>query len=156
MKALPLNQLLWFKLILILGLAACDDDFNPAQFDEIELTRLLAADSAKTWILTHGGSDPLMDCELDNQLNLLRTALGDTLGYNKTTGTMLCAGENEGTLEFGLWALQDNAVKDSLVTIVNGDSSFHAIEFITSQTLTLTYQSSNGVQELTYSFVPYP
>ncbi len=141
---------------MLVGLEACDDDFNPAQFDEVELTQLLASDSAKTWILTSRVADPLMSCELDNELNLLRMPIGDTLGYSKTTGDMVCTGEMAGVLVFGLWTVQDNAIKDSLVTIINGDSSFHAIEFITSQTLTLTYQGTNGVQELTYSFSPTP
>ena len=115
------------------------------------MIRLLAGDSLKTWILTERPSNPLLDCELDNQLNLFVAALGDTLGYSKNTGVELCSGEIEGILQFGLWTVQDNQVKDSLVTILNGDSSFHAIEFITSQTLTLTYQNGGSSQQLTYS-----
>ncbi len=149
-----------YRLCLVTALSfclmSCDDDFNEAQFDDVELTRLLAGDSAKTWILTSRLDDPLQQCELDDQLHLLREALGDTLAYSKETGMELCNGESLGILEFGLWSLADNAVKDSLITIIDGDSTFHAIEFITSQTLTLNYQTANGSQQLTYSYTPHP
>jgi len=149
-----------YRICLVIALSfylmSCDDDFNEAQFDEVELTRLLAGDSAKSWVLSSRPDDPLQECELDDQLNLLREALGDTLGYSKETGVELCASETLGIVEFGLWSLADNAVKDSLITIIDGDSTFHAIEFITSQTLMLNYQTANGSQQLTYSYTPQP
>jgi len=160
------------RLITALGLAAllsvfsCADDDAPANLEDAELQRLLAADSAKTWQRLsrkeNGTSKMLPDCETDNVLIFsLAESSEDTITINYETGPLLCSSESDSLIFQGAWDIFSSDITevfDSLRLVIDGDTSLRNIDFITSQMLMLSYEEDASGQIVqvveSYEFIP--
>ncbi|MGI9543676.1 MAG: hypothetical protein ACR2MX_10485 [Cyclobacteriaceae bacterium] len=159
-----LTSLFGFAIPLLVF--ACASDDAPANLEDAELQRLLAADSAKVWQRMsrreNGTNTTLPDCEIDNVLIFsLAESSEDTVTINYETGPLLCSGESDSLIFQGAWDIFSSdipEVYDSLRLIIAGDTSLRNIDFITSQMLMLSYEEEASGQVVqvveSYQFIP--
>ena len=148
-----LKNIWHFIAIWVLTISCISEDVNNS-FTADELRQLLASDSAKVWNLSDRQPDALMECELDDQLIFWRNqTVEDSITLSFTHGTLLCPGQDSVRYQ-GDWDLLDALTADTLVVIIDGDTSKMAIDFITSQSLQLSYQLNGDLIEEAFSFMP--
>lgn len=153
-------------LAILLSVFACASDDAPANLEDEELQRLLAADSAKVWQRMtrkeNGTNTMFSDCDTDNLLIFsLAESAEDTITINYETGPMLCPSESDSLIFQGAWDIFSSEIPviyDSLRLIIDGDTSLRNIDFITSQMLMLSYEQDASGQVIqvveSYQFIP--
>ena len=147
------NLACFFIPMLLLG-SCISEDINDS-FTDPELRQLLANDSAKVWTLTDRQPDALMPCESDDLLIFWRSEIiNDSITLKFTNGELLCQGQTDSLLYEGSWDLLEATSADTLLVIIDGDTNKRAIDFITSQSLQLSYQIGNDQVIEFFSFTP--
>lgn len=119
-----------------------------------QVTFLIATDSFKSWVLTErviDNSSNLLSCETDDILLMLNPAeVQDTTTFRYITGTIPCPDQPDGIIYEGYWEALDSLNASYLLWVIDGDTSFRNVEFITSQFLRFSYQ--DGSVKITEDF----
>lgn len=148
----------FFGLGLMFLLNACSNDEAAFNFETSELERLLASDSSKSWIrlsrVENGQPQSLADCEIDELLIFSQPeSAEDSITVNYETGPVRCSGQADSIIFQGSWDIVAGDLPvtyDSIRFAIEGDTTLRNIDFITSQSLTLSFiegQSSTQVTE---------
>ncbi|MDN5203211.1 hypothetical protein QQ008_17610 [Fulvivirgaceae bacterium BMA10] len=145
-----ISRIIFFTTVLLIMVLACEKDEQKAGFTITEVKRLLAGDSVKTWIRTvrreSGTLINLQDCERNDSLKFILAKdniIKDSLLYH--TG---CQSE---PLILGNWSVvnaRDLPNTDSLLYIVNDDTTYRTIKNITSQILTISFTETTNQTEI--------
>ena len=133
-----------FLFILSVSLVSCLEQDEITYFSANELTRLIASDSAKSWVLTNriidDGSD-ILDCEKDDILTFINPQFDQDTTLLFQTGIVLCPGQIDSIIFAGKWQAIDSENQQLIMLTIDGDSSTNSIDFITSKFLTISYQN---------------
>ena len=124
-------------------------------FSPEQVTLLLATDSFKSWVLTErviGNTHDLLPCETDDILVMLNPAeVQDTTTFRFITGTIQCPDQPDSIIYEGYWEALDSLNSPYLLWVIDGDTSFRDVEYITSQLLRFSYQK--GSANITEDFI---
>ena len=126
-------------ILLVCGCLSQDELF----FSTDELSRLLASDSSKTWVLRSRLVDNvsvIQDCELDDELTLVQaTNPIDTARMIFTTGSILCPNQMDSIIYSGIWEVLDTDSTHVVQFVIENDTSTRTINYITSLVFQMTY-----------------
>ena len=133
-----------FLFILFISLVSCLEQNDITYFSANELTRLIASDSAKSWVLTNriiDNSSDILDCEQDDILTFINPQFDQDTTILLQTGIVLCPGQIDSIIFVGKWRALDSANQQLIMLTIDGDSSINSIDFLTSELLTIRYQN---------------
>lgn len=133
-----------FLFILFISLVSCLEQNDITYFSANELTRLIASDSAKSWVLTNriiDNSSDILDCEQDDILTFINPQFDQDTTILLQTGIVLCPGQIDSIIFVGKWRALDSVNQQLIMLTIDGDSSINSIDFITSELLTIRYQN---------------
>ena len=137
------DELKYFYCWLILALGGCLSQDDMVIFSAAELDQLLASDSVKTWVLVDRFQDDesiIEECELDDELILLTAITAqDTAKLHFLTGPVRCPGQVDSLIFQGTWQAIDSTNNQIILWVVDDDTSYRNIDFITSQQFTISY-----------------
>jgi len=124
-------------------------------FSPEQVTLLMATDSFKSWVLaerTIGNTSDLLPCETDDILVMLNpTDVQDTTTFRFITGTIQCPGQPDSIIYQGYWEALDSLNSPYLRWVIDEDTSFRSVKFLTSKLLKLSYQK--GSDTITEDFI---